>query len=132
MGNIWTTKDGRKVPVELMTNDHLLNAWKFLDRKETKVREAEMFYNHPVWGPRGEMAQEAAEQAMGHAYDVQAVCLYWMKIFEEEMKRRDIAVPTRSVPQGPPEVEIVEDLGFATIARIKHKETPRRAFDFKD
>ena len=132
MGQVWTTKDGRKIPVNEMGDTHLINAWKFLDRKETKVREAEMFYNHPIWGPRGEMAQEAAEQAMGQAYDVQAVCSYWMKIFEKEMKKRDIVVPPRSVPQGPPEVEVIEDLGFATIARIKRKEPARRAFDFKD
>lgn len=61
--SVWVTKDGRKIPIKKMTNSHLLNTIRFLDRNFERMREArfleaclaEDWFN-------GEMAQLSCEQ----------------------------------------------------------------------
>ncbi len=53
---IWQTKDGRKVRICDMTNSHLLNTIKYLE-KQTQYAKAELSY--PSF--QGDMAQMCAE-----------------------------------------------------------------------
>jgi hypothetical protein len=58
-GPVWVTKDGRKIPVREMTNEHLTNAIRFLQRAHARYVEFVMD-NMPQLN--GEMAQYYAEQ----------------------------------------------------------------------
>ena len=121
MGYIWTTKDGTRIPVPEMTDRHVVNCWHMLSRIVAEVDSASEFYLHPFWGPSGEMAQEAAEQAMEEAWNQRATCAAWMQVFEEEMTRRGIEIPQRPEVEHPPELEWVEPGpgGIGLIAKIK-------------
>jgi hypothetical protein len=54
-GPIWTTRDGRRLAIRFMEDQHLLNVKRFLDNKHCEVQWIEP----PCF--QGEMAQMAAE-----------------------------------------------------------------------
>lgn len=40
MSMVWKTKEGKEIPVASMTDQHLINAWKFFSRKKKKLEAA--------------------------------------------------------------------------------------------
>lgn len=123
----WTTSDGREVLVSEMTDRHLINALKWLQRHIQEIDDATDFYFHPFWGPRGEMAQYYAEQEMEQAWERQGAFKAWHKILTEEVEQRGLTVPSPPAAKPPPEPESIEviDLpggGQATIARLPRHE----------
>lgn len=117
-GPTWTTEDGRRIAIVDLNDQHLLNNFEFLDRQICEIREATSMYFHPVWGPRGEMAQFYSAQEMERIWDRESVLYHMLKVIQAEIERRALPVPQRKIPEPPPEVELVEDFGIGQVYRI--------------
>jgi hypothetical protein len=108
---VWTTKDGRRIRVTEMSDQHVLNCWKMFDRIIAKEKEALQFFLHPFWGPSpGSMAEMMLEEEFySEEFSSKSRRRYkWRTIFEKELESRGVPVPNKTVPEGPPEVEVVE------------------------
>lgn len=95
---IWTTKDGREIPIKEMTDGHLLNAIAYLRRKAgiVKARELAVYLCGPE--PRGDGAMDAfdaefqdAEEKSAEDHLAGAIPAYSEMITEAE--RRGLEVP---------------------------------------
>lgn len=71
---VWTTKDGRRIPLHEMTDDHVLNAMRFLARAHRRYVDSIVFFGIPE--AIGEMARVAAEQEVTDAMDSAVDDLY--------------------------------------------------------
>lgn len=107
---IWETGDGKKIPVAEMSDDHVINAYRCLDRRCCRNHEVSAFYLSPVFGPRGEMAQDAAEQEMMQIRGEQPEISGWLKAFKAEIVRRGLELPERSSPRPLPKVKKAEQV----------------------
>jgi len=89
MRHIWNTQDGRQIPVEKMSDDHVRNSYQMMKRNGFVSMKTLMFY---LIGPqpRGEMAQMAVEHEMDRMFDKPTS--KWIDVFEDEAKRRGIAI----------------------------------------
>lgn len=119
---IWTTKDGRDIPLSKMTTLHLLNAHRFVRRKLVKAQECTAFYLHPVWGPQGEMAQDAAGQAMEQIWNEEMRVRVVERILHDELDRRGSAPLPIEEPRKLPEPKLVETLEHGRIYQIVKEE----------
>jgi hypothetical protein len=68
-GRVWTTADGTKIPVEDMTDSHLENAIRHVERQAKRFinRWGADFYYAEIatgWWPQGEMAQYYLESEL--------------------------------------------------------------------
>lgn len=89
MSFIWTTKDGREIPIEEMDDRHLFNTYKFLQRRLAKARRATSMLLS-VSNPDS-MAYELAEKELFEFWDdVEPKLLRTIHIFKEELKRRGL------------------------------------------
>lgn len=61
----WRTKDGRTIPIREMTDDHLVNTMRFLERAHRRYVDTVLLYELP--DDMGDMAREAAESEMADA-----------------------------------------------------------------
>lgn len=75
----WTTRDGRKVPVTEMTDDHLQNTIAMLMRVEMP-----MGHDFPSEG----MAAYYADQQMDHEWDKYVTAQRWLSVLRGERRRR--------------------------------------------
>jgi len=114
----WRTKEGQLIPVPEIGDRHLLNIYRMLDRQVRKIKEMTLFWMDPVWGPHGEHAQDAADQAMEEAWDVEMRKEGWMQIIQKEIVRRKLTLPNRTRPKPPPKTELVESTSMGNIHRI--------------
>ena len=73
-GKVWRTKDGRRIPLREMTDEHLANVMQFLRRAHCRYVDTVTFYGIP--GTIGEFALEAAEQEMVDALESKVGDLY--------------------------------------------------------
>ena len=122
-GHVWTTRDGVRIRLGMMEDSHLLNCWRMLDRRLVEASECRMFFFDPFWGPRGEMAQDAALEAMDSMDNRAVKASVWIPRFEEEIRLRGLEVPSRGVPTHPPSVTIVGTGpgGVGTIAKLDRR-----------
>jgi hypothetical protein len=80
---VWTTKDGKKIPVCDMTTAHINNAINMLKRN------LDVMGDFPAYGGfSGDMAQYYAEQEMDDTLAKIRACRAWIKILERELGRR--------------------------------------------
>jgi len=79
MKRVWKTKDGTKLLISQMDNDHLLNAINFCE-KRAKAQQCELvdFYA-TTDGPNGEMAQMAFEQEQNQIFNS-----HWTEFLPDE------------------------------------------------
>ena len=82
---IWKTRDGREIPVGLMTDDHLKNTFKMLKRRNFQRKSTILnCLAYAATAPDGAaMAAEAEASAM--RYNPQAVYIF------DEVERRGLA-----------------------------------------
>ena len=121
--SIWMTANGDLVPVKLMSDRHLINAWRMLVCKSVSISEATAMYCHPIFGPSpGSMAELAADAEMDEAWDRQYRLGIWIEILENEMKRREIDIPIKPKARRPPEIESIENVGTGLIIKLKKGE----------
>lgn len=84
----WVTKNGRAIPVKKMTDEHLRNAFRFVDRAMRRAdAEADAAASCRA---RGDAAQHAAEQAFHQACRKVALCKAWLNILALEIAERSL------------------------------------------
>ena len=116
---VWTTKDGRKIPIFKMSDSHLLNTLRMCENTNIEYDEMLEWGLDPFWGPRGDGAQMAFEQELIRLELITFSLLPWIPILTEEVKRRGLTpLPTKK-HKHPPKVKNIVDLkGGGTIAEI--------------
>ena len=116
--NKWRTKNGREIPIPELEDEHLLNIYRMLDKRICEIGEMTLFWAHPVWGPHGEHAQDAADCAMEEAWNEEIVARGWIQLMQTEIIHRGLKLPDRTSPKPPPKTELVESTGIGSIHRI--------------
>ena len=94
---LWTTKDGRKVRICDMEDDHLINTVRMLQRNGEARRINNSVYYATCMGPNGEMAQLAFEQECDQMWDATFES-YVPRIYYnlvDEAERRRLTIPTQ-------------------------------------
>ena len=89
MTKTWTTRDGKKMRVDAMSDSHLLNAIKCMERNAKRYYD-EVTSDYPCF--QGEMAQDYAEAqwdavASGGWEGLLPEAYYWL---EEERNKRGL------------------------------------------
>lgn len=115
----WITKEGKKMRVEDMGDNHLLNSHRMLRKQEVEFQECEMMYLHPFWGPRGDMAQLAAEQDMDREFEVSMIRTHYIRKMDSIIKERGLTPKPVNPPKKPPKIKSVEHLENATICELE-------------
>lgn len=86
---IWTTRDGREIPVTEMDDRHLGNAIRFVKRAAENYRYAGLSaLSYSTTAPDG--AAYAAERAADEAFDEAENCAAWGRILQAEADRRGL------------------------------------------
>lgn len=95
MSDIWTTKEGQGIPVDEMTDEHVLNTHRLL-------REAcECLSDHvsDAWtfaaGRRGEMATYYADAYADEVLNNLTYAQLWRQRFAEELRKRKLKALSR-------------------------------------
>jgi len=87
MEKVWKTKNGKAIPIEKMTNKHLINILKmFKNRGFVGIKTLNFYLN--CRGPQGEYAWDAFEQELLKIFDKKPC--HEMDWIEEELKKRKI------------------------------------------
>lgn len=83
--NIWKQKDGTKIRICDMTDSHLKNSIKYLEKRAMYIKD---HYPFPCFG--GEMAQYCAEQEFFAAMEASVDDFFpiYSKLKEEELRRQ--------------------------------------------
>lgn len=95
--DVWTTRDGTKIPVAEMETSHLRNALRFIARKTVVLEEeaecalwlASTFSHSDYAGDLFEMAGTEAGQAQEGRH--------WVKTLHTEMSRRGLAADAQKI-----------------------------------
>ena len=90
----WKTRDGREIEISKMSDGHLLNTIKFLERNAEKYRMA-MAYQTDVYSTmtNGEMASLCLEQDAFQMYEMsgddwlETYCPEYNEMIDEQLKR---------------------------------------------
>ncbi len=115
---VWVTRNGELVPLAIMSERHMLNIYRKYATELKKMKECTAFYMHPVWGPRGEMAQYYAEQEMEHMWDRQYIIADIVSMTKEWIGKRGFELPDVGEPKPPPKAELVESTELGNIYKI--------------
>jgi len=114
-GPVWVDIDRRRVAIPDLNDSHLLAVFGVLDRQICDIQELTAFYFDPFCGPHGEMAQIAAEQEMKYHWNRQTYFIAWRSLIQEEILRRNRAVPEKRAPQPLPKLKLVDSIMGADI-----------------
>ena len=114
----WKTRDGKCIAISDMSDSHLLNAFRMLQRMEQDYLDMVKCQDHPVFGPRGDGAQMAFESELDHAAEQAMTILPWQILLRTEIDKRGLE-PLEVKPLDLPEYELVEDLGAGKLYKIK-------------
>lgn len=89
---VWRTKDGRTIPIKEMTDSHLTNTIRFLERAHQRYVDDMTKNGPPVF--QGEMAQMYADEEYALLADSTPDDLFaifmWLKIEASEREERRI------------------------------------------
>jgi len=87
--DIWTARDGRKIPVTKMSNEHLLNAHRMV---REKLIDIENFQRNAFIFAPGEdtMAHDDFETAYLDSFERHACLSVWAEILGKEIERRGL------------------------------------------
>lgn len=122
MAKLWRTKDGRVFPIEQMSEEHLRNAIRFLERAHASYRDT-MMTSYPVFN--GEMAQFYADQEWTAAMSSTVEDMF--PVYEDlrlEYRKRLAAPGLKPVPVVP--VREMSDVALAD-ALVKAMQRAARA-----
>jgi hypothetical protein len=87
---IWTTREGERIEVSKMTNDHLRNTIIYLERRITSLCEAESAAWRTYSMLQGEMACDVAEEGID-ALELAIDNLRFVRDFmSDELRRRQL------------------------------------------
>jgi len=84
--HIWTTKDGKQIPVKEMTTQHIKNCINMLKRNGFISHSTLACYLTDP-GPLGDMAQLQFEREQDVVFE--APVTYMLDVFEKELKERE-------------------------------------------
>lgn len=80
---VWTTKEGKRIPISKMSDSHLLNTIKFLERKSDAFDIIPPMF-------QGEMAQYYADQEYDDAMEHRMEILGMVELMKVEANKRGI------------------------------------------
>lgn len=91
---VWTTRDGRRIPIVAMEDRHLVNTIKYLYRLAAVSLAAELAAGYSVLGTlNGDMAQFCCEQDLDRMQDteeeewLESQCPQWPALIKELNRR---------------------------------------------
>jgi len=123
---VWVTREGDFVPLAIMSQRHMTNAYRVICLQRSSAIQAYNMIDHPFWGPDPDsMAYECASQEADHFYEeVCPVLDAWIAAFEEWFTKRGWPIPKRPKPDKMPEIESMETVTLpsgstARIAKLK-------------
>jgi len=86
---IWTTRDGRKIPVTEMTDNHLLNAHRMVREKLIDIENFQR--NGFIFAPNEDtMAYDDFETAYLDSFERYGCLSVWVEILANEIERRGL------------------------------------------
>jgi len=86
---IWTTRDGRKIPVTEMTDNHLLNAHRMVREKLIDIENFQR--NAFIFAPNEDtMAYDDFETAYLDSFERYGCLFVWAEILANEIERRGL------------------------------------------
>lgn len=118
----WITRGGKKMELSEMTDDHLLNALRYTQKIQAEYETSVKFFHHPVLGPRGEYATEAAENELTEMAMHSAEASIAEEHLAKEVERRGLTPHPKPGVRKLPEFELVEEMEFGTLYKLKEKE----------
>jgi len=87
--DIWTTRDGRKIPVTKMSNEHLLNAHRMVREKLVDIENFQR--NAFIFAPGEDtMAYDDFETAYLDSFERHAHLSVWAEILGKEIEKRGL------------------------------------------
>ena len=119
--HIWTTKDGRKIPVTEMTDNHLLNAHRMVREKLIDIENFQR--NAWIFAPSPDtMAYDDFEAAYEDSFDRHVIYSAWTEILGREIHRRGLTElePRNKVERI--EVKSIEYMGCGRIIEFAREE----------
>lgn len=85
---VWTTRDGRQIPVEELSDQHLFNIIQWL-WKQYQINDEAIALEYSMLGYlQGEMAQYQIGSEITTLEYKQAAITYWQGILDKEIHRR--------------------------------------------
>lgn len=128
----WTTKGGRKIPIDKMEDKHLLNSLRMCMNNEIEYNDFLNCSTNPILAPRGDMACMAFEQEMDSYFDRYMNSVRWIKILTAEVERRGLKPLSTIKPMIMPKIKSVQNLEFGTLYELDHSEpTTNHSFEEK-
>ena len=87
---IWITQNGRKIPIDQMTNNHLLNTHRFVRRKLVEANELEMFAYSPFAPSEGTIAADDLEKCLNDLWEQKFALSSWEERIDKDIARRNL------------------------------------------
>jgi len=103
----WLTKEGEKIPIENLSDKHLLNIHRML-RQQIEDTKSYTGISGTFWEPRGEMACEAFEQEMEQQMELSYIASIKLIKIQQEIDKRGLAELPLKEPYKPmPKMECI-------------------------
>ena len=101
----WTTASGEKIPIDKMTDKHLLNAFRYLDRLERQVEREWKVASHccATFSPDVSQYDEYDEFEALHLHEIgqrHESLRQMMSTLDREIQRRGLSVEGRNCEAG--------------------------------
>ena len=87
---MWTTAQGVTLPIVEMTNSHLVNSYKHLNRQDKAFQRYRRGLTQMYCMVSGEMAEDCIEQDMREADDLDLQFTAKLECLWAEIKKRDL------------------------------------------
>jgi hypothetical protein len=121
---LWTTKDGRKIPLLKMEDKHLLNSLRMCENAQIIANDYLRASTNPILAPRGEYATIAFEEESDSVFEISSNLALWIPYLKHEVKKRNLTpLPTKK-PLSMPKIKSVQNLEFGTLYEIEQSESP--------
>jgi len=118
----WRTREGKEVEIKSMTDSHLLNAHRYLQRRINDLRELEQFAFSPFAPSEGTVAADDLESCLsgeGGVFDQVISLSVSRNILKKEIKRRGLTPLTVNPPRPLPKIKSVEHFMGGVIFELE-------------
>jgi len=117
---VWTTKDGRRMRVAEMSNEHLLNAHRFVREKLVEIENFQR--NAFIFAPgKDTMAYDDFEATYLDSFERQARLTLWAMILGKEIARRGLRVLEPRIKLVQIEIEDIRCTEYGRIIKLKRR-----------